>query len=153
MPADMLDTSALAKHYHTEVGSAEVDKLWNEPAHGLFVSRLSVLEIVSVFAGKVRASAISAADFDALRRRFTADLTKTKRLTATRLLVVHYQEAERLLRKHGQVRRVRTLDAIQLAVAIDLHQRRAIDRLVSADRDLLALAAAAGLVVFDPENP
>jgi hypothetical protein len=56
MPADFLDTRALAKHYHAEAGSAEIDRLWNDPAHGLFVSRLSVLEIISVFAGKVRSS-------------------------------------------------------------------------------------------------
>src|SRR5437899_1552615 len=55
MPADFLDTSALAKHYHAEAGSAEIDRLWNDPAHGLFVSRLSALEMVSVFAAKVRA--------------------------------------------------------------------------------------------------
>ena len=42
MAADFLDTSALAKHYHPEVGSAEIDLLWNDPAHGLFVSRLAV---------------------------------------------------------------------------------------------------------------
>src|SRR5262245_46551465 len=121
MPADFLDTSALAKHYHPEAGSAEIDRLWDDSGHGLFVSRLTVLEIVSVFAGKVRAGAISAADLDALLRRFTADLTKTKRLIGVRLLVAHYQEAERLLRQHGPVRRLRTLDAVQLAVAIDLH--------------------------------
>ena len=67
MPADFLDTSALAKHYHPEVGSAEIDRLWNDPAHGLLVSHLSALEIVSMFAGKVRAGAISVTDFDALR--------------------------------------------------------------------------------------
>ena len=153
MPGDFLDTSALAKHYHIEAGSAEVDGLWNDPARDLFVSRLSVLEIVSVFAGKVRAGAISVADFDALRRRFSADLTKTKRLRGTRLLVAHYQEAERLLRHHGPARRLRTLDALQLAVALDLHRKRFIDRVVSADRDLLAAAAAEGLAVLDPENP
>jgi predicted nucleic acid-binding protein len=153
MPADFLDTSALAKHYHPEVGSAEIDRLWSDPTHGLFVSRLSVLEIVSVFAGKVRAGAISVADFDSLRRRFSADLTKTKRLTGTRHLVAHYQEAERLLRQHGPIRRLRTLDALQLAVAIDLHRKKAISRVVSADRDLLAVAMVEGLGVFDPENP
>ena len=153
MPADFIDTSALAKHYHAEVGSAEIDRLWNDPAHGLFVSRLSALEIVSVFAGKVRAGAISVADFETLRRRFAADLTKTKRLLGTRLLVAHYQEAERLLRQHGTARRLRTLDALQLAVALDLHGKKAIDRVVSADKDLLAVAAVEGLAVFDPENP
>jgi predicted nucleic acid-binding protein len=153
MPADFLDTSALAKHYHAEAGSAEVDRLWNDPAHGLFVSRLFALEIVSVFAGKVRAGAISAADFQALRRRFSADLTKTKRLFGTRLLVAHYQEAERLLREHGPLRRLRTLDASQLAVALDLYRKKVVQRVVSAHKDLLAVAALEGLRVLNPENP
>jgi uncharacterized protein len=153
MAADLLDTSALAKHYHTEVGSAEIDQLWNDSTHGLFVSRLSVLEIVSVFAGKVRAGTISVTDFEALRRRFSADLTKSKRLQAARLLVAHYQEAERLLRHHGPARRLRTLDALQLAVALDLQRKNAIDRMVSADRDLLVVAAIEGLNVLEPENP
>lgn len=101
----------------------------------------------------MRAGAISIADFESLRRRFAADLTKTKRLLGTRLRVGHYQEAERLLREHGPVRRVRTLDALQLAVALDLNRRKTIDRVVSADRDLLVLAAVEGLPVFDPANP
>lgn len=65
MPGDFLDTSALAKHYHTEVGS----------------------------------------------------------------------------------------DALQLAVALDLRRKKVIDRVVSADKDLLAVAAVEGLNTFDPENP
>jgi predicted nucleic acid-binding protein len=153
MPGDFLDTSALAKHYHQELGSAEVDRLWGDPDRDLFVSRLSILEIVSVFAAKVRAGAISVADFEALRRRFSADLTKAKRLTGTRLLVAHYQEAERLLRQHGPLQRLRTLDALQLAVALDLHRKQAIGRVVSADKDLLAVAAVEGMTVLDPEYP
>lgn len=153
MPADFLDTSALAKHYHTEVGSPEIERLWIDAAHGLFISRLSTLEIISVFAGKLRAGLISLADFDNLRRRFAADMTKSRRLTGVRLLVAHYQEAERLLRKHAQSHRRRTLDALQLAVAIDLVRRNMVQRFVSADRDLLTVAAAEGLGVFDPENP
>ena len=153
MPGDFLDTSALAKHYHAEVGSAEVDRLWNDPANNLFISRLSALEIISVFASKVRAGTISIADFDNLRRRFLADLTKTKRLLGTRLLVAHYQEAERLLRVHGTTRRLRTLDALQIAVALDLHRKSAIQRIVAADKDLLAVAALEGLGVLNPEHP
>jgi len=118
MPADFLDTSALAKYYHPEVGSEEIDRLWNDTARGLLVSRLSALEIVSAFAGKVRAGAISV----------TADLTKSRRPLVARLVVAHYQEAERLLRQHGPLRRLRTLDALHLAVAIDLRRKGAIDR-------------------------
>jgi uncharacterized protein len=153
MPADFLDTSALAKHYHLETGSAQIDQLWSDPVRSLFVSRLSVVEMVSVFAGKVRAGTITIGDFDALRRRIAADLTKSKRLSATRLLVAHHQEGERLLRQHGPSNRLRTLDALQLAVALDLHKEKAIDRFVSADKDLLNVAGIAGLAVFNPESP
>jgi len=153
MPGDFLDTSALAKHYHPELGSAEVDRLWADPARDLFVSRLSALEIVSVFAAKVRAGAISLADFDALRRRFAADLAKLRRLKGARLTAAHYQEAERLLRQRGLTHRLRTLDALQLAVALDLRRRGYLQRVVSADKDLLTVATAEGFSVFDPENP
>ena len=153
MPADFLDTSALAKRYHTEAGSAEVDRLWTDPTHGLFVSRLSALEIVSVFAAKVRAGVISIADFDALRGRFAADMSKTRRLGSARLTAAHFQEAERLLRERGLTHRLRTLDALQLAVALDLRGKGLVQRVVSADRDLLQVAAAEGFSVFDPEHP
>jgi predicted nucleic acid-binding protein len=153
MAGDFLDTSALAKHYHPEVGSAEVDRLWNDVDRDLFVSRLAALEIVSAFAGKVRAGVISLADFDTLRRRFASDLSKKKRPVGTRILVAHFQEAERLLRQHGPARRLRTLDALQLAVALDLRRKKAVDQFVSADKDLVAVAALEGFVILDPENP
>ena len=79
MPGSFLDTSALVKRYHPEAGSAEVDRLWNDPAQTLFVSRLSALEIVSAFAGKVRAGTISPVDFDSLRGRFFADVATSDR--------------------------------------------------------------------------
>ena len=153
MPGDFLDTSALAKHYHAELGSAVIDGLWNDPARSLYVSRLSALEMISVFARKARTSTIRAADFDVLRRRFAADLTKTKRLLGVRLLVAHFQEADRLIRLHGLSRSLRTLDALQLAVALDLRRKNAVERFVCADRDLLAVATAEGLPVLDPQNP
>ena len=58
MPGSFLDTSALAKHYHIEIGSAEVDRQWADSSRDLFVSRIGVVEAVSVFAGKVRTGEI-----------------------------------------------------------------------------------------------
>jgi hypothetical protein len=37
MAGSFFDTSALVKHYHAEPGSAEVDRLWNDPATTLWV--------------------------------------------------------------------------------------------------------------------
>jgi hypothetical protein len=69
-----LDTSAVAKYYHAEVGSAEVDRLVNEPESRHFISRLTLIETQSVFAGKVRMGVIAESDFALLRRRFLTDL-------------------------------------------------------------------------------
>lgn len=147
-----VDTSALAKHYHPELGSTEMDRLWNDPEARLLVSRLAAIEIVSVFAGKVRTGAITADGFQILRRRFFTDLTN-RRLVHVRITGSHYQEAERLLRQHGPGQRLRTLDALQLAVALDLHRRHTLKQVISSDKGFLAVAVLEGLPTFDPENP
>jgi uncharacterized protein len=152
MPGRFLDTSALAKHYHLEAGSAEVDNLWTNPSNTLFISQVGVVEAVSVFAGKVRTGALPAAAFSVLRKRFLSDVGHG-RPELVRMLVKHFKDADRLIRVHGLSRKIRTLDALQLAVALDLRSRGMLDMLVSCDRQLLAVAAAEGMAVFDAENP
>jgi hypothetical protein len=68
-------------------------------------------------------------------------------------LVKHFKDAERLIRQYGLAQRLRTLDALQLAVALDLGSRGLVDKLVSSDRHLLSEARAEGIAIFDPENP
>jgi predicted nucleic acid-binding protein len=139
MSDHFLDTSSLVKHYHVEIGTPKVDLLWNNPIARLLVSRLGVIETVSTFAKKVRAGTIAAADFHLLRRRFFADLRK-RRPAIVRLLVRHYQDADRLLQQHGLVYGLHTLDAIQLAVALDLNKQSVVAELVTADHVLLIVA-------------
>jgi hypothetical protein len=83
-----------------------------------FISRLTVIEVQSVFAGKVRTNAITESDFQVLRRRFLTDVTK-RQFNVVRITGLHYQEAERLIRAHALSRSLRTLDALQLSVALD----------------------------------
>jgi hypothetical protein len=94
-----------------------VDLLWADAGAKLFISRLSVVETVSVFAKK------------------------------------HFQEADRLLQQYGLSHAVYTLDALQLAVALDLHRRGLLAEAVAADRVFLTLAVAEGLKVMNPETP
>src|SRR5687767_13456131 len=103
MANHFLDTSGLVKHYHPEVGSAEVDRLWADSTAGLFISRLGVVEAVSVFAKNVRSGQISAADFALVRQRFFADLRR-RRPVVVQVLVSHFQEADRLLQQYGLTR-------------------------------------------------
>lgn len=135
MPDYFFDTSALGKNYHNEVGTPKVEQLLKELGARHFISRLSVIEIQSVFAGKVRAGVISEADFRTLRLRFLTDIAK-RRLDVVRLTGFHYQEAERLIRKHAMSHSLRTLDALQLSVALDLRDRGLSNHFVCADRNL-----------------
>jgi hypothetical protein len=152
MSNHFLDTSGLVKHYHPELGTSRVDRLWADPGAKLFISRLSVVETVSVFAKKVRLGSISAADFGLLRRRLFADFRKRRPLIV-RLLVRHFQEADRLLQQYGPTAGLFTLDALQLAVAVDMQRRGMLDEVVAADRVFVTLAMAEGLNVENPESP
>lgn len=154
MPHCFWDTSALVKHYHPELGTSKVDSLLQTPASRHALSRLAVTEIFSVFAGKVRAGLITSPEFDQLCRRFLAD-TKGKLFSVARLLVAHHREAERLLRLYGPQpgQGIRTLDSLQLAVALDLRSRGVIDTIVCADARLLAVAQAEAFTVINPEQP
>jgi len=141
MAGSFWDTSALVKHYHPELGTPKVDALLQAPGSQHIISRLGVTETFSVFAGKVRAGLVTLPEFEKLCRRFLAD-TGGKLFSVARLLVAHHKEAERLLRTYApkQGQGVRTLDALQLAVALDLRNRGVIDALVCSDARLIAVA-------------
>jgi hypothetical protein len=146
------DTSALGKHYHAELGTLKVDQLLAEPGAQHFISRLAIIEMQSVFAGKVRMGVISPADFQLLRRRFLTDVTQ-REFQVIRMTGLHYQVAERLIRHHGVSQRIRTLDALQLAVALDLRDRGMLDYIVCADTGFIAVALAEGVSIINPEQP
>jgi hypothetical protein len=52
----------------------------------------------------------------------------------------HFSKAELLIGRHGLTNRLRTLDALQLAVALDLQSQGRLDYFVAADKVLLAVA-------------
>ncbi|MGE3818362.1 MAG: type II toxin-antitoxin system VapC family toxin [Isosphaeraceae bacterium] len=150
MARSFFDTSALVKHYHFETGTATVDRLINEPGAELAISRLTLVETISVFATKVRTGTFDAMRFARLRGRFASDVTR-KRYRVIRILNTHYNQAQDLIRGHGLARQVRSLDALQLAVALNLHQEAPLDYFVCADHRLCDVALSEGLAVLNPE--
>ncbi len=152
MAAYLFDTSALGKRYHPEVGTPAVERLLDEVGSRHYISRLTVTEIQSVFAGKVRMGVIGANDFELLRRRFLTELTRQE-FQVVRMSGFHFQEAERLIRKYGSSQRLRTLDALQLAVALDLMKQGRLDHFVCADKGFIPVVVAEGLSVINPEQP
>jgi len=70
MANSFFDTSALVKYYHPEDGTQEVIQIIEEPGARHYISRLSLVEMVSAFAGKFRLGHIDEQGFADLRRRF-----------------------------------------------------------------------------------
>jgi predicted nucleic acid-binding protein len=152
MPDNFFDTSALGKHYHAELGTAKVDALLAAPGSRHFVSRLTAVEIHSVFAMKVRTGQLALADFHLTIRLFRADVA-AKRLEVVRVAVSHFKAAEQLIRRLAPTQNLRTLDALQLAIALGLNDPARPVQFVCADHALCAIVTAEELAVVNPEVP
>src|SRR5262245_3948866 len=113
------------------------------------ISRFSVVEMQSVFSKKVRTGAISPEEFDKVSRQFRGDVA-ARRIKVIRLLVAHFRIAEQLIRRHATGKNLRTLDALQLAVAIRMNATDPV-RFICADQSLCAIAIDEGLVTINPE--
>ncbi len=152
MPDNFLDTSALVKHYHQEAGTDVIEQVLQGPASTCFISRLTTVELHSVFARKVRTGELGLHAFQLLRQRFLADIVEGT-LTVVRVIDEHFRSAQNLLLEHATERGLRTLDALQLAVAVDLHGLGLLDCFICSDIQLCEVAARAGLPVLNPEVP
>jgi uncharacterized protein with PIN domain len=150
VPCYFFDSSALAKLYQSEAGSDRVEAVLRESNRRILISRVTAVEMHSVFARRVRIGNLSPGDAAILRNHFLNDVAAAT-LTVLAVTDHHYAEAERLLVQHGNARRLRTLDALQLAVALDVHRRASLDAVVAADSVLCEVAAAEGLPVTNPE--
>lgn len=155
MPVYFFDSSALVKWYRPEAGSDVVERLLTEPAAQHYISRLAVVEVQRVFSRRVRDREITEQELDSLRDRLYGDLGQ-RLFQVRKLRDFHYHNAVRLVRKYAppqQTPLLRTLDAIHLVSALDLHNRQPIDFFVSADGDLCKVAEAEQLNVLNPERP
>ncbi len=151
MAGYFLDSSAIGKLYHVEPGTLVVQALVTQPDCALYISRLAVVEVPSAFAGKVRTGQLAATDIALLRARFRGDLRR-KTLRTVAMNAGHFRDAGRLINTYGVQARLRTLDAIQLAVALDLQKRGLAEIFVCADKGLCKVAESAGFAVLNPET-
>lgn len=147
-----LDTSAAVKYYHTEIGSPRILSIFAEPDRKIRISSLGLLELHSAFAMKVRSGVLDRRPVGMLRARLLLDIAAGD-IEVYSITEGHFTAAERLIGRHGFSHRLRTLDALQLAVALDLADQDLLDYFVVADQPLGEVAQAAGLKVINPEVP
>jgi uncharacterized protein len=148
----LFDTSALVKRYHLENGSAEIRKLFADASSTHSLSRLAAVELLSAFTIKVRTSAITTSEMTVMQTRFKTDQSG-RVFRVLPLRDRHYRHAEELISRYGLSDGLRTLDALQLATAVELRHHAKISHFVSADIDLLRVASAEGFAVINPEQP
>jgi predicted nucleic acid-binding protein len=147
-----LDTSALVKRYVAEKGQMWVTNLYQPTAGHIFmISQATLAEAVAAFCRKARAQAISEAERDQVIALFRQDVRRRYRIE--RVTTALYTHAGDLCRVHT----LRAYDAIQLACALSAADKltaigAAPPIFVSADADLLAMAAAEGLATENPES-
>jgi len=146
-----LDTSALVKRYHVEVGSEYMHRLFDLAEGSLSISFLTVVEIHSVFARKVRVKELTLSGFTRVVERFANDVRKGE-LTVVPFDDAHQKRAVELLKKHAPTRALRTLDALQLAVAVDLMEHGRLGTFVVADETLASVATQEGATALNPET-
>lgn len=116
------DTSALVKRYHKEDGTEQVRDLFAPAKNRVRISTLGAVEIHSAFAIKVRSGQLTREAAQVLTDGVLADLA-SGRIKPYSVTGQHFADAERMVRQFSYDHRLRSLDAIQLSVALDLRSR------------------------------
>jgi len=83
-------------------------------------------------------------------RQFREDIVSLK-FEVFALRDAEFAAAERLIERYAFDLRLRTLDALQIAVALSLKSQALVDYFVAADKILCEVAALEGFSVVNPE--
>lgn len=129
-----------------------MDRILEESGSRSVISNLSIVEFESVLAIKMRTGEINQQSLEIARRRFRPDLSRERLLVAPSVNERHFQNARKLLVQYGVEEGLRTLDALQLAMALDLQQMGRITMLVAADQKLCRVSSLAGCSAINPEQ-
>jgi len=145
-----LDTSALAKRYLAERGSSRIRRLLAGTADVFYQTFIAPIEFTSAVYRRFRDAQLTADEAALLLRAYAAHSHED-------YLLVPYSDsvmtsAARLLARHP----LRTLDAVQLAAALELRDGLPLEELplcfVASDDRLLDAARQEHLQVVNPER-
>lgn len=101
---------------------------------------------------RVRSGFLTVEEAEMQRERLMADIASGE-IEVRSVTASHFTAAEQLIARHGYTNRLRTLDALQLAVACELLSEGLLDKFVVADKVLGEVAALESILVLNPETP
>jgi hypothetical protein len=147
-----LDASALVKQYVDEIGSKWLREVVDRAQNPLlFTSRMTIIEVVSAFARRVREDSLTLADFATARDAFRSDCLNEYQIMPPDIAIVDL--ACQLLERHP----LRAYDATHLATALSAQEFLAKKdypdlTFLSADERLNDAAKAEDLTVDNPNH-
>jgi len=150
-----LDTSALAKYYHVELGSDQVERIIEATNNTVVFSQISILEFHSQLALKVRDTSqtkFNEGSFHKVCGLFCYHIA-SGRFTMIDLPDGFVFLATDLIRDHSCGRNLRHMDAIQLCNYLAYLQLYSDAIFVSSDKKLLEVVDFIGLNYLNPEDP
>src|SRR5439155_662133 len=100
---------------------------------------------------KVRTGVIERESAGVLRAGLMLDIAATE-IEVLLLTREHFSNAAILVGRHSFTKPLRTLDALQLALAIDLRAQELLDVFIVADKALCEVAKSEGLPVLNPDE-
>ena len=152
MSGYFLDTSAVAKLSHEEDGSQDVERLLTPREPNTIISRLSLVELESVLAIKIRTGELDAEGRELARRRLVADVAQGRIRVGPPIDERHCRKARDLLARYGVQRGLRTLDATQLAVTLGLQEGGVVSVFVAAEGAAVPVAEDCDFSTVDPSE-
>lgn len=140
-----IDSSALAKRYISEEGSGAIHSIFEETDY-METSAITELEITGLFERAKREHSLDSPTHRKVMHYFQGDI-----YNGTLSLVHPSAESWKLAKRLIQQRRLRVLDAIQLATAIASNKRLGGDvDFICSDEQLLEAAKLEGLRCVNP---
>jgi predicted nucleic acid-binding protein len=139
-----IDTSALFKRYQPEQGTDLVCKILEESKRPVFISSISIIEIVSNLKRLFEIDKITTEEQFQQQRAFFYQDINTLGLTILDVAAEDIIKADNLIME----RYMKPIDSIQLAIALNLEHDNI--TFVSSDRRLCNIAEIEGLETLNP---
>ncbi|MEA1905978.1 MAG: type II toxin-antitoxin system VapC family toxin [Euryarchaeota archaeon] len=144
-----LDTSALVKIYHRESGTDAILNIIDKTNINIYISDIAVIEFHSALLKKVRQHEITRNACDIALQKFLQDC-EAGDYTIEGFGEHTKEESVSVLNAYSIDYGLRTLDSIQLATALHLHDRDMLTYFVTSDLILERVAKAIGLKTIQP---
>ena len=156
MAFQFFDSSSLVKKYISETGTNWVRNLLNAaPAHEIYVSRITEVEVTGAIVRRKKGGSLSASDAALVLQQLRSDFLTRFRILDVAAIVS--SQACAIAETHA----LRGYDAVQLASAVHIYNRllslganpsQVSFTFISSDNELNSAGQAEGLTIENPDN-